>query len=778
MNYNHTVGKNKGKEQYIVSDESSEFIDSLVILIDKINPYVQFDRDMLRLILLVVPEEEAMSLVNSLLEKVEVEERFDRVSIKSLKVSRLLSMIEGEVEDTERFYRRTVSHAALQSFYRSFEGKEVEDKLTARAAELIQVLGLEESDIKILTFLHVIDSLDFLEDLLCTNRLGEFFSLTSAALDIPLEKVRSALGDDGALIRAGLVEPDYLPPPHFQVDSTVTKFFRSGSVKTLLGNLTSVEGPVFPVDSFMTDAMQNDILKRLLSSEQPAHVLLYGTPGTGKTEYAKAILRHVEKSGYFLPAVEETKKGENMSRRFQLLTASKTLDPENAVLIVDEADNLLNSEKLFSAETEKGWITDFLDQAPVSIIWISNSIDETHPAVLRRFTYSIEFRPSSLRTREMVWRNLLDKSPLKDLLDEQTIKSLSRDYKVNVGGISSAIRSVSRLYANKDGEEGNKGEETENGEAGERGEETSKDVLVSRLEEMLRRHQELIGEQESTGLKPLTPAYDPSVLNTDVPIDEVVEAASSYTERMLEPAASSRGVSLTTGASLRASGAASLTASRGVSKAAAFTLLLWGEPGTGKTEFAKYLAEYLDRPLHINRASDLLSAFVGATESNIDGAFRAAEEEQAVLLLDEADSFFVDRRSAQHSWETSRTNELLTQMENFRGILVCSTNLLESMDHAVMRRFSWKIRFSPLRREDRIRLYTEIFSDIEGELSDTQRERLEKLETLTPGDLYAVYSRFGYLSAQELDHERILSALEREAAYKRRESQRSIGFVG
>lgn len=73
----------------------------------------------------------------------------------------------------------------------------------------------------------------------------------------------------------------------------------------------------------------------------------------------------------------------------------------------------------------------------------------------------------------------------------------------------------------------------------------------------------------------------------------------------------------------------------------------------------------------VRRASDLLSCWVGATEQNIARAFEEARKDDAVLLIDEADSFLQDRRGAGHSWEVTQVNEVLTQMENFEGGLYC-----------------------------------------------------------------------------------------------------------
>lgn len=81
------------------------------------------------------------------------------------------------------------------------------------------------------------------------------------------------------------------------------------------------------------------------------------------------------------------------------------------------------------------------------------------------------------------------------------------------------------------------------------------------------------------------------------------------------------------------------------------------------------------------------------TEKNIASAFKEAEREKAILLIDEADSFLQDRGHSQHSWETTQVNEMLTQIEAFEGIFIATTNLIETLDAASLRRFDVKVRF-------------------------------------------------------------------------------------
>ena len=72
-----------------------------------------------------------------------------------------------------------------------------------------------------------------------------------------------------------------------------------------------------------------------------------------------------------------------------------------------------------------------------------------------------------------------------------------------------------------------------------------------------------------------------------------------------------------------------------------------------------------------------------------------AEAEKAVLLFDKADSFLRDRRGAQRTYEATEVNEMLQRMDRFNGIFVCTANLLESLDQAVLRRFTFKVKILP-----------------------------------------------------------------------------------
>ena len=144
------------------------------------------------------------------------------------------------------------------------------------------------------------------------------------------------------------------------------------------------------------------------------------------------------------------------------------------------------------------------------------------------------------------------------------------------------------------------------------------------------------------------------------------------------------------------------------------TICLHGPPGTGKSEWVRHLAARLQRKIHVHAVSDIESKYVGESETNLARAFERAEQENALLLFDEADSFLLDRRNGQRRWEISLTNEFLQRLEAARGIVACTTNAFDRLDPAVMRRFSIKVELDYLKPEAAVRLFAVAFGPLAG----------------------------------------------------------------
>jgi transitional endoplasmic reticulum ATPase len=202
-------------------------------------------------------------------------------------------------------------------------------------------------------------------------------------------------------------------------------------------------------------------------------------------------------------------------------------------------------------------------------------------------------------------------------------------------------------------------------------------------------------------------------------------------------------------------------------RALALSFCLSGPPGTGKSAYARHLAERLDLDVLEKRFSDLSSMWLGESEKAIAAAFEEAADLRAFLILDEADSLLRDRGAAQHSWEITQVNEMLTQMERHPYPFACTTNAPELLDAAAARRFLFKVRFLPMTADQIAEAYRRAFG------VDAPTFVL-KLNGLTPNDLATVARKATALDERD---PRILARwLELEAQAKPDAGRRRIGF--
>ena len=139
--------------------------------------------------------------------------------------------------------------------------------------------------------------------------------------------------------------------------------------------------------------------------------------------------------------------------------------------------------------------------------------------------------------------------------------------------------------------------------------------------------------------------------------------------------------------------------SKNISKNENLSILLYGAPGTGKTEFAKQVAKNVNGTLYQLNFPHIQSKWIGETEKNIRRVFNLYREawqkskEPIILLINEADGLMNKRVSvntSNDSFANQAQTELLEQLEKFDGILIATTNLLGNIDAAFHRRFLFK----------------------------------------------------------------------------------------
>lgn len=181
-------------------------------------------------------------------------------------------------------------------------------------------------------------------------------------------------------------------------------------------------------------------------------------------------------------------------------------------------------------------------------------------------------------------------------------------------------------------------------------------------------------------------------------------------------------------------------------------------------------------PVLLKRGSDLLGPYVGETEQKIAAAFAQATEQNALLVIDEVDSFLFGRDTVERSWERTMVNEMLTQMEAFEGLLVVSTNWMRGIDSAALRRFDVKIAFDYLQPQQVLALAEQYRARLQlPRFKAAQRQRLQGLRQLTPGDFAAVARRHRFAPFAHVDD--WLHALAEECRLKPPCGRGNMGFM-
>ena len=480
----------------------------------------------------------------------------------------------------------------------------------------------------------------------------------------------------------------------------------------------------------MTALLANAVARK----EPGVNVLLYGPPGTGKTELAKVA---AQSAGLELYEVEYADRdGNSLSGRdrYRSLQISQVFlkGSSNVALLFDEVEDVFppistdaaqlmarmdtgDGAALTGSVSGKAWVNQILETNPVPVIWVTNRIEQIDPAFRRRFQYHLELKSPPPGAREL----LVSRALAGVDVEEGFAAKLAERKGLTPAQIRTAVR-FAKLASSPDDGQG----------------------LQSLIERQLVNADKALGNTATErGARRVVTSYDLGLVNTEsrFEVPKIVEALRRKT---------------------------------------CGTLCFYGPPGTGKTALAEHIAHALQRPLMIRQASDIMSKYVGETEQNMAKMFAEAQTENAVLLLDEADSFLRSRRMAERNYEVSEVNEMLQGMERFVGVFICTTNLFQELDEAALRRFTFKVQFKPLTQPQRERMF--VVESLDGDAAALTREqtgRLAQLTSLAPGDFAAVKRQIDVLG-EAFAPDEFLSQLEAEHRVKPEvRQQRGMGFL-
>ena len=591
------------------------------------------------------------------------------------------------------------------------------DKLT----QLLSLNVAEQTLFRLSVQLCLDEPLKKLSEVLPKSNLVGVSEVLSNLFGLPKSDIISALKDKGKLLGYGLLERNYNPDSlHDYLDwgkmLDFDEFISEPLNEQVLLKVCTKPAiePSLSLDDFAhLNEMKKMMLDYLQSSfathRKGANILIYGAPGTGKTELATLLGKVLSVSVNNITYMDED--GDVISAEDRLNKcrfAQKVLEGQSSLLIFDEIEDVFRAGffECSVAQKNKAWMNQLLENNNVPMIWLSNSVSGIDPAFLRRFDLILEMPDLPLK----------NKSALITQLTEGKLSPAYVQHFAKVRSLTPAILSRTIRVA--------------------------KELNTSNFAEtLLMMFNQTLKSQNKPKIEPLV------LGKADYNLDYV--ACNDNIHRISE----------------------------GLKQSRKGRICCYGPSGTGKTAWAAWLAEQLDMPLLLKQGSDLLNPYVGGTEQNIAQAFEQAKADNALLVLDEVDTFLFSREGANRSWERSQVNEMLTQIERFEGVMVVSTNLIEVLDPAALRRFDLKLKFDYLTLKQRLG-FAKQQAEILGLplLSEENLNQIESLNLLTPGDFAAVARRHQFSPFQKVQD--WLSALQGECEVKPAFSAttRRIGF--
>lgn len=644
--------------------------------------------------------------------------------------------LPNDVDDTGNKFDANLARNKLKSGYEQAEQNaakiQLPQPLSNNIALLGKQIGLSDVECQILAFAVMINTHRLLDD--ACDWLGsdlntlKVYHVLSVLLNFPEAKIRSALSKRSMLSQTSLVVLcNHRSDLSRKLDLLSNTFAdrlmtETGSpVDWLRDMVIPSRAPELTLNDYphLKDSLDLLIpyLQQALSTQQKGiNVFLYGPPGTGKTQLVRVLAQHLACPLYDVASEDEDGDPVDGEQRLRAFRAAQVFFQQSpSLLLFDEVEDVFNdSDGLWGKKST----------AQTRKAWMNRLLEENPVPTFWLGNSINSVDPAFIRRFDWVFelpvppkaqREKIIRENCGSVLNDKAIKRLAACEELAPAVVTRAAQVIGSL---------------------------SGQFPVERLSTAL---QQLMDKallaQGHPGLNDgnaarLPDFYDPYLLNCDTDLTQLAE---------------------------------------GIQRHGSARLCLFGPPGTGKSAYSRWLADYLGKPLYIKRGADLLSMWVGGTEKNIARIFQEAEQDNAVLLIDEVDSFLQDRRTSQHSWEVTGVNEMLTRMEAYNGVFIASTNRMEGLDAASLRRFDLKVKFDALKPQQAWRLLQSHCQALGLPVPDARLQSvLQKLDGLTPGD-FAVLERQHRFRPLN-DANALLDALQAEWALKTPHQRQPMGF--
>ena len=154
------------------------------------------------------------------------------------------------------------------------------------------------------------------------------------------------------------------------------------------------------------------------------------------------------------------------------------------------------------------------------------------------------------------------------------------------------------------------------------------------------------------------------------------------------------------------------------------SMIFYGPPGTGKTMAAQVMANRLGMELYKVDMAGVMSKYIGESEKKLGNIFRQAAKSQSILFFDEADALFgkrTEQRDSNDKYANASTAYLLQKIEEYEGVMILATNLLQNFDSAFLRRFKYVIEFPFTDITRRRKIWEHVFpAEVPREMLDVE----------------------------------------------------------
>jgi len=616
--------------------------------------------------------------------------------------------------------------------------KEVSGIISENINHLSSILSLSIVEKDVLEFLLLLKLVPELKEAtsLIGDKLtrGDFIDALAVILDSSKETIALVIRPGAKLFNSGLVRLPNLvcelnDKVEFRASLLDAMTASHGNTQEFLDIFVNRAGPVklTPNDfdgyggsySLLFSYIKTAIIKPAIGQ----NVLIYGVPGAGKTEMVRTLCKDVDAELFEISPKGPYGEAIQIDACLSSLLLSQSLLKENnnAVLLFDDVDGIFPGSDtpfqtgLLASNEKKSWFNNLLETNQVPVIWVANNIGHLNQCYLRRFDIILKIEPTDADLQSSLIKTVCIRN---DMDATSWVDKVPHNSHLTPGIVEKTLKAMPNSGLNSF-------------EAADLFQKTAN----SFFEPMGLPKFQIHKKGTFDGL-----TYNVDLLNVNVDIDSLLD---------------------------------------GLKQNGSGRFLCYGEPGTGKTAFAKYLSEMLEKPLIKVQLSEVLNKYIGETEKAISKAFQQAEKESAILLIDEIDSLLSSRERAHHTWEVSQVNELLVQIEKYEGILLGCTNHKTALDAASERRFDLKIKFKHLEAISTWSLFEKVLNQHEIELGDDKssvKKRVLELESITLGDFNMILRglRFAKEGVSALG---LLIGLEAEVKSRGYHRRRGIGFV-